>query len=59
MIGYQGFVPGVKSENVFGQSYGKTSNASVQGNIQRGFDAAPEDRYKSLNGQTYVDQQAL
>ena len=24
--GYGGYVPGVKSENVFGQTYGKTSN---------------------------------
>ena len=26
--GYQGYVPGIKSENVFGQTYGKTSYAS-------------------------------
>ena len=25
LIGYSGYVPGVKSENVFGESYGKTS----------------------------------
>jgi hypothetical protein len=37
-LGYSGYVPGVKSENVFGESFGKTSGASGNEKIQRGFD---------------------
>lgn len=35
MPGYQGYVPGIKSENLYGESFGKTSGSSVQGNIKR------------------------
>ena len=31
LIGYSGYVPGVKSENVFGESFGKTSGLSGNG----------------------------
>lgn len=30
IIGYGGYVPGVKSENVFGLTYGKTSQLSAK-----------------------------
>ena len=33
-IGYCGYVPSIKSENAFGESYGKTTGASVSGNIK-------------------------
>ena len=29
--GYCGYVPSIKSENAFGESYGKTTGASVAG----------------------------
>lgn len=31
LIGYSGYVPGIKSENVFGESFGKTSGLSGNG----------------------------
>ena len=31
--GYSGYVPSIKAENVFGESYGKTTGASVSGSI--------------------------
>ena len=31
--GYGGYVPNIKSENVFGESYGKTTSASVKNEI--------------------------
>ena len=34
IIGYCGYVPSIKSENAFGESYGKTTGASVSGNIK-------------------------
>ena len=58
-VGYQGYVPGVKSENVFGESFAKTSGASGDGSIQRGFDLEPADKYKSVTQATYQDQKQL
>ncbi len=52
--GYGGYVPGVKSENVFGQTYGKTSYASSTGGFHRGMDEPPSIKYKSLFKQEYV-----
>ena len=47
--GYQGYVPKIKAENAFGQSFGKTSGASVGGTIQQGFIQTPEQKYQSIN----------
>jgi len=47
-IGYQGFVPAIKAENMFGETFGKTTLKSNKGEVQRGRDAPPEVRYKTL-----------
>lgn len=52
-LGYAGYVPGIKAENVFGESYGKTSGLSGNGQIQRGFDQPPEDKYKTMAKASY------
>ena len=52
-------MPGVKSENVFGESYGKTSGLSGNGQIQRGFDHVPEEKYKSMAKASYQNQREL
>jgi hypothetical protein len=36
--GYSGYVPAVKSENVFGSTFGKTSFKSATGDYHRGID---------------------
>lgn len=36
--GYAGYIPGVASENVYGQTYGKTSYASSAQSFPRGID---------------------
>ena len=36
--GYAGYIPGVASENVYGQTYGKTSLASSAQTFPRGID---------------------
>ena len=51
--GYQGYVSGIKSENVFSQTYGRTTEASAQGLIQRGFDLPGEERYMTVSQMTY------
>jgi hypothetical protein len=53
--GYQGYVPKIKAENAFGQSFGKTSGASVNGSIQQGFIQTPEQKFQSINQSTYTN----
>ena len=36
--GYQGFVPQVKAENVYGSTYGSTTRQQKEGQIKAGFD---------------------
>lgn len=38
VLGYSGYIPGVKAENVFGESYGKATWQSSSGEIIRGYD---------------------
>ena len=45
--GYQGYVPQVKSENVFGSTFGKTTNQQQTGKVMAGFDVSNADRYQS------------
>jgi len=44
-LGYAGYVPGIKSENVYGQTYGKTSLMSTSGTIPRGHDQPPQTKF--------------
>ena len=46
--GYGGYVPGVKSENVFGQTYGKTSFASSAQTFPKGIDQDPDVKFRSV-----------
>ena len=46
-IGYGGYLAGVKSENVYGQTYGKISYQSTAGDIQRGIDQPAHVKYNS------------
>ena len=54
LLGYGGYVPGVKSENVFGQTYGKTSFQSSAGTFHRGIDEPANIKYQSLFKQEYI-----
>lgn len=53
-VGYGGYVPGVKSENVFGQTYGKTSFQSSAGTFHRGIDEPANIKYQSIFKQEYI-----
>ena len=55
VAGYGGYVPGVKSENIFGQTYGKTSFASNAKLIMRGMDEPPHVKYNTSMRQEFVD----
>ena len=54
--GYKGYVPGIKSENVYARTFGRTTNDSLDGQISRGFDLNNQERYQSTNQNTYMDQ---
>jgi hypothetical protein len=45
--GYQGYVSGIYSENLFGKSYAKTTQKAIKQNYPKGFDINPEAKYKS------------
>lgn len=47
-IGYGGYISGVKSENVFGLTYGKTSYMSSAKDFPRGIELTPDVHYTSV-----------
>jgi hypothetical protein len=44
---------------VFGESYGKTSGLSGNGQIMRGFDQPSDEKYKSMAKASYQNQREL
>ena len=55
--GYQGYVPQIKSENVFGSTFGTTTRAQKDGQVQAGFDyEGGQGRYRSVAQGTYTEQ---
>ena len=54
--GYMGFVPSIKSENKFGESYGKETSESISGKIPKGADIPPHVRYTSISRDHFIDQ---
>ena len=45
--GYMGFVSAIKSENKYGESYGKETAKSLAGTIRKGNDIPSYERYTS------------
>jgi hypothetical protein len=54
--GYRGYIQAIKSENKFGESYGKLSNKSLTNQIEKGSDLAPYSRYTSTSRETFINQ---
>ena len=57
--GYMGYVPSIKSENKFGESYGKETSESLSGKIPKGQDVPPHIRYTSISREKYIDQRRI
>ena len=57
--GYMGYVPSIKSENKFGQSYGKETSESLLGKIQKGNNIPSNVRYTSLSHENFIDQKRI
>lgn len=60
--GYQGYVPSIKSENLYGQTYGKSTSNAINGDFPRdpGVGKPPigsgVDRYKTQNKADYTKE---
>ena len=46
--GYGGYIPAIKSENLFGKTYAKATQLSAANKIHRGMDEPPEIKYGSV-----------
>ena len=57
--GYQGYIAGVKSENVFSMTYGRSTEAAATGHIQRGFDLSDQEKYVSVSQLAFTSQMPL
>ena len=53
--GYQGYVKSIKSENMFGKTYGKITDTIAQDAYHIGPDVKPIERYTSLNREAFCD----
>ena len=55
IIGYSGYITGIKSENVFGETYGKTSYASSAKAFVRGIAHPPHAKYNTTMTAEFLD----
>jgi hypothetical protein len=53
--GYCGYIPGIVSENVFGETYGKTSFASSAKTFERGMDEPAHLKYNTTMKKEFID----
>ena len=57
-LGYCGYIPGIVSENVFGETYGKTSFASSAKTFGRGMDEPANLKYNTTMKKEFIDHAA-
>ena len=55
LLGYCGYIPGIVSENVFGETYGKTSYASSAKTFGRGMDEPSHMKYNTTMKKEFID----
>ena len=54
-IGYGGYITGIKSENVYGETYGKTTFQSSAKTFNRGMDQPPHVKYNTTMKAEFLD----
>ena len=54
-VGYAGYIPGVKSEVQFGQTYGMTSLASKANAFHKGRDEPADLKYTTMMKKEFID----
>ena len=52
---YKGYISGIKSENIYGISYGKETSKSLSGQIEKGRDALPNKRFTSVYRESFTN----
>ena len=57
--GYGGYIPAVKSENLFGKTYGTVTYKSASKEFSRGIDAPAEEKYKSIGMDEFRNQASV
>ena len=57
--GYMGFVSAIKSENKYGESYGKETAKSLAGTIRKGNDIPSYERYTSTAREDYKERSKI
>lgn len=57
VVGYAGFVKGVKSENMYGKTFGESSAISIEGHYHKGHDLPPPIKFVSTVQESFTDQQ--
>ena len=57
--GYMGFVSAIKSENKYGESYGKETTQSLAGTIRKGTDVPSYVRYTSTAREDYKEKSKI
>ena len=53
--GYQGYIPSVKAENLYGETYGKTTFKSSIGDYSKGLDVEPKEKYRSVHRDQFIN----
>lgn len=56
---YQGFIPGVKSENLFGKTYGQVTETSALNTYNKGRDLPLEEKFKTVTQDNYTNQMRI
>lgn len=51
--GYSGYVPQIKSENIYAQSFAKTTGAAINGEFNKGINPPAKDQFTTTNGKTF------
>ena len=55
LLGYGGYVTGIKSENIFGETFGKTSLASAAQTFERGMQPSTGEKFCTTSANTLID----
>lgn len=52
--GYVGYIPSVRSENIYAKTYGKTTENCAKGQFNKGIEMPNEVKYTSTTKETYA-----
>ncbi len=58
-IGYQGYIPRVRPENMFGKTYGKLTYMALNGQTFPGNSPPTDERFKSIAQGSFVNQRDM